>query len=248
MPTLIPCPGCNRTVRLPDGWLDRQVKCPTCGTIFRGGDLPAASLKHEEEAIPLTPADESDAPAQADRPQPRRRRERAADLDDCPHCGETIRRGARECPNCGKDLIYDESDSDSDRPWDRYELRRDGEPHRGSPIFVMGLLSLIASPLAIIFACCCAPLGLALCIASIGLGIPAWAMGHGDLKKIKAGTMDPRGHGRTKTGMILGVIGSITSLFVLLATIAFVAYVIYDANNGGGGMWWKPAGMRRPGR
>jgi hypothetical protein len=232
MPTLITCPGCNRTVRLPDGLLDRQVKCPTCGAIFKGGDLAEASPQQTAGDQPSTKP---------------RRRERSPDLDDCPYCGETVRKGARECSNCGKELIYDEDDDDADRPRERYELRRDCEPHRGSTIFVMGLMSLISSCLALVFAVCCAPLGIVLCFASMGVGIPAWIMGHGDLKKISAGTMDPRGRGPTKSGWILGLIGTLLGILALLATAAFIAFIIYNANNGGG-MWWQPAGVRRPGR
>jgi endogenous inhibitor of DNA gyrase (YacG/DUF329 family) len=245
MPTLIPCPGCKRTVRVPDGWLDRQVKCPTCGAVFKGGDQPGvvpSRLASEEASLDLL--DKPDEPRPSARP---RRRERSPDLDDCPYCGETIRKGARECPNCGKELIYDEEDGDADRPRERNELRRDCEPHRGSTIFVMGLVSLIAASLALIFVVCCAPLGFVLCFASMGSGIPAWIMGHGDLKKIKAGTMDPRGRGPTKGGLILGIIGTILGILALLAGAAFIAFIIYNANNGGG-MWWRPGGVRRPGR
>jgi hypothetical protein len=244
MPILITCPGCSRTVRLPDGWLDRQVKCPTCGTIFKGSELPGPSTQHAEDAVQLASSDEPEPTRPSARP---RRRERSPDLDDCPYCGETIRKGARECPNCGKELIYDDADGDADRPPVRYELRRDCEPHRGSTVFVMGLISLIASPLALLLICC-APLSLVLCFVSLGLGIPAWAMGRSDLKKINAGTMDPRGLGRTKAGWIMGMIGTILSALVLLAAIGFIAYLILDANNGGGGMWWRPGGVRRPGR
>jgi hypothetical protein len=36
-------------------------------------------------------------------------------------------------------------------------------------------------------------------------GIPAWIMGRNDLKKIKAGLMEPEGEGSTKGGMICGI-------------------------------------------
>ena len=45
------------------------------------------------------------------------------------------------------------------------------EPHRGTLILVLGILSLV--------------------LCSFFTGIPAWIMGKDDLAKIKAGQMDP---------------------------------------------------------
>jgi hypothetical protein len=59
------------------------------------------------------------------------------------------------------------------------------EPHRGTLILVLGILSLV------------------LCAFT---AIPAWIMGKGDLAKIKDGIMDPEGQGMTKAGMICGMI------------------------------------------
>ena len=63
------------------------------------------------------------------------------------------------------------------------------EPHRGTLILVLGILSLT--------------------MCSIFTGIPAWIMGKGDLKKIGAGVMDPEGGGMSKAGMICGIIATI---------------------------------------
>ena len=78
------------------------------------------------------------------------------------------------------------------------------EPHRGTLILVLGILSLV--------------------LCSFFTGIPAWIMGKGDLAKIKDGMMDPEGEGPTKAGMICGMIcciiyavliGSIILLMIL---------------------------------
>ncbi|HJM96228.1 MAG TPA: DUF4190 domain-containing protein [Candidatus Marinimicrobia bacterium] len=68
------------------------------------------------------------------------------------------------------------------------------EPHRGSTILVLGILSL--------FFC------------GIFTGIPAWVMGKGDLGKIRAGSMDPAGKGSTNAGMVCGMISCIINLVV----------------------------------
>ena len=60
------------------------------------------------------------------------------------------------------------------------------EPHRGTLILVLGILSLV--------------------FCGFFTGIPAWIMGKGDLIKIRGGTMDPEGEGSTKAGMICGMI------------------------------------------
>ena len=48
------------------------------------------------------------------------------------------------------------------------------------------------------------------------LGIPAWIMGNKDLKKIKRGLISVSEKSNTKTGMILGIIGTFVSVFTLI--------------------------------
>ena len=74
------------------------------------------------------------------------------------------------------------------------------QPHRGSMILVFGILSLIV----------CMP-----------LGIVAWVMANGDLKKMDAGTMDPEGRGNTQAGKICGIIS------VCLALVGFVIWFLF---------------------
>jgi hypothetical protein len=69
------------------------------------------------------------------------------------------------------------------------------EPHRGTLILVLGILSLV--------------------LCSFSTGIPAWIMGKGDLAKIKDGMMDPEGEGPTKAGMICGMICCIINTVVI---------------------------------
>ena len=73
------------------------------------------------------------------------------------------------------------------------------QPHRGTMILVFGILSIIV----------CMP-----------LGIVAWVMANGDLKKMDAGTMDPEGRGNTQAGKICGIIS------VCLALVGFVIWFL----------------------
>jgi len=70
------------------------------------------------------------------------------------------------------------------------------EPHRGTLILVLGILSLV--------------------LCGFFTGIPAWIMGKGDLAKIKDGMMDPEGVGPTKAGMICGMICCILTLISIV--------------------------------
>ncbi len=74
------------------------------------------------------------------------------------------------------------------------------QPHRGTMILVFGILSIIV----------CMP-----------LGIIAWVMANGDLKKMDAGTMDPEGRGNTQAGKICGIIS------VCLALVGFVIWFLF---------------------
>jgi|TARA_B100001094_G_scaffold175270_1_gene169458 hypothetical protein len=53
-------------------------------------------------------------------------------------------------------------------------------------------------------------------------GIPAWIMGRNDLKKIKAGLMEPEGEGSTKGGMICGIICCIISLLSIIGIVLLI--------------------------
>lgn len=62
------------------------------------------------------------------------------------------------------------------------------QPHRGTLILVLGILSL--------------------CVCAI-LGPFAWSMGNKDLAEMAAGRMDKEGQGMTNAGKICGLIGTI---------------------------------------
>jgi hypothetical protein len=75
------------------------------------------------------------------------------------------------------------------------------QPHRGTLILVLGILSIVI----------CQP-----------LGFFAWIMGNSDLKAMAEGRMDPAGRDLTVGGKICGIIGVI--LFVL--TFLFVVFMM----------------------
>ena len=75
------------------------------------------------------------------------------------------------------------------------------QPHRGTMILVFGILGLVI----------CMP-----------LGIVAWVMGSGDLKKMDAGVMDPEGRGTTQAGKIVGMISVLLNIIAIVIWFLFV--------------------------
>ena len=68
---------------------------------------------------------------------------------------------------------------------------RYAKPHRANTVLVFGILGLVVCPV---------------------LGIVAWVMGNNDLREMDAGVMDPFGRDTTKTGRILGIVGTILAV------------------------------------
>src|SRR5262245_51070783 len=90
----------------------------------------------------------------------------------------------------------DDDYDDDDRDERRGRRRRNLAPHRGTLILVLGIL------------------GVAGC--GIFTAIPAWVMGNGDIKEIRAGRMDPEGESMTNIGRILGMVSCILTCVILL--------------------------------
>ena len=86
------------------------------------------------------------------------------------------------------------------------------QPHRGTMILVFGILGLVI----------CMP-----------LGIVAWVMGSGDLKKMDAGLMDPEGRGITQAGKIIGMVATILAIvgIALWFLLVFLAIALPIAAN-----------------
>ena len=106
----------------------------------------------------------------------------------------------------------------------RRELpRRDSEPHRGSLIMVLGIVSLSFIALSM-----CYGLGI---LVGLPLGITAWVLGSGDLRKIKNNEMDPEGLGMTQAGWICGIIGTCLHSLLLLTCGGFIAFILVAQAN-----------------
>jgi hypothetical protein len=86
------------------------------------------------------------------------------------------------------------------------------QPHRGTLILVLGILSLVV----------CGPIGIA-----------AWVMGNTDLKAIDSGSMDPAGRGSTNAGRICGMIGTIlTAIGLVVGLVAGAVFAFMAVSHG----------------
>jgi predicted nucleic acid-binding Zn ribbon protein len=174
------CPRCQEELEHPTA--GATVSCPGCEQALQvpaAGALPTASQADLPEVVLLP----------EERPAPRSRLRRPERT--CPECGTFLPPRARFCPECDIALA-------------RRLRRREMEPHRGTLILVLGILSLV--------------------MAQIILGPIAWVMGTEDLKKIRAGKMDPDGESNTNTGRICGMIGTILGAVGLAVVVVFFCF------------------------
>jgi len=112
----------------------------------------------------------------------------------CSACGHQNESTAKFCIHCGKPLVAGTQQATTPPP--ASSPQKAVEPGRGGLILTFGILSIVLlGPI---------------------LGIPAWVMGHRDLKKIRAGLIAAGQKGLTQSGMILGIIGTFISPFVII--------------------------------
>jgi predicted Zn finger-like uncharacterized protein len=156
-------------------------------------------------------------------------RDEGAQSQRCRECGERMYPDETRCPACGERVqerprrrSRREAEEDDDDYPRRRPMRRDWEPHRGGMILTFGIISAASIMLAMCYGLT-TPFG-------IGFGIAAWVMGSRDLKKIRAGSMDPDGEGSTQAGWICGIIGVCLNTLALLACGAFVYFIFYVQN------------------
>ena len=110
-----------------------------------------------------------------------------------------------EAPRQRRDDDYDrrrreDEDEDYPRPRRRNYEDRFIEPHRGTSVLTMGILSIVFF--------CFFPL-------AVGLGIGAIIMANNDLAKMRSGAMDRSGQGTTQAGLVCGVIGLVIEVLLL---------------------------------
>ncbi len=125
----------------------------------------------------------------------------------CPQCGENQIAGAKFCHKCG--LRFD-APGGAPPPLAAPQVPYPQKQGRGALILTLGILSLVLfGPLT---------------------GIPAWIMGHSDMKEIRAGRIASHESGLTNAGMVLGIVGTCIGAIVIIGIFLAIAIAIIGAS------------------
>jgi hypothetical protein len=182
---IVSCSNCQKKLQVPEDLLGQEVQCPSCGTSFTAGTAPPP--------LPLPPH-----AVQPERKEPKTEPEAEADV---------YRRSAG-----GRRRYVEEDDhgrEEGDEREGRRARRRDQEPHRGSLILTLGILSLAGG-----FLCGGIPLF---------LGPVAWILGSADMAEIRAGRMDAEGEGATNAGRICGIVATVLLVLAVIAAAVLIS-------------------------
>lgn len=202
MAVKVACPNCAVTLNIPENFLGKKVRCASCSTVFEAkSDEPAPAADSPTEIVS----------------------ERPADLPAPPPTPPSLSFPPEDAPPRRDDREPREDrwgDDDGGRRRRRSERRRDLEPHRGGMLLTMGIISIILGVIGLSGWCCC--IMDVFPAAGVALGLTAWLMGQGDLKKIDSGDMDPDGRANVNTGYVCGIVGTALSAFGILCSIGWM--------------------------
>ncbi len=134
----------------------------------------------------------------------------------CPECGAENEDWTTLCVKCKTSLAEDSRvfrapvseapPEETPAPPPAVEIRAKTKKGRGTLLLVLGILSIVLVPF---------------------LGIAVWIMAHGDLQKIKRGSIPTEERGNTRTGMILGIVGTGLTFLVALGVAAAVVLSLF---------------------
>ena len=129
----------------------------------------------------------------------------------CHQCGQSLLSGALFCHHCGTPVATaDAAQASPALAPAAPQQTQLSKPGRGGTILALGIISIVfLGPIT---------------------GIPAWIMGHGDLKQIRAGSIAQSEHGMTMAGMILGIVGTGIGAIVLLGIMIAVGVAMLSLN------------------
>lgn len=213
------CSGCSRRLQVAEEHLGKQARCPECGALTTVPAMPApedsstnSTREQGQERWYLnTPQGSTYGPVTRSELDRWFREGRI-------QSGATLRseNSQAEVPatTLYPQLAASPSNPFADLPDNPYTPASyagyNGRRHRGGLILGLGISSLVTS-----FFLCCPFLQL----PSLGLGIAAVSFGLADLRSIRAGEMDPSGHGAAVAGIICGGIAIAFSILGLVLLV-----------------------------
>lgn len=110
-------------------------------------------------------------------------------------------------------------------------------PHRAGLVYWLGLSGCFVQTASVVIAAIAVLLvdeftmGLAYGVPTqlfgLALGLPAWILGHSDLKAIRAGAMDQEGERDTKRGLQFGIAATLLGIAQIILLIGLEIYSAY---------------------
>jgi LSD1 subclass zinc finger protein len=209
----IQCPGCSRTLRVPDEHGGKQVRCPACQqiSVAPGGAAAAVAASAADGKWHLrTPDGPTYGPIAWPQVQ-----EWAAEGRITAGCqladdGDGLWRPATDFfPALQRVAAPAPIAGPPTYPWTAQQVTETSggvargyvSPHRGGLILVLGLLGFIMT----------CPI----------FSLLAWVMGSHDLNEMRAGRMDRSGEGLTQAGQVLGMILSVFCIGMCVLALFF---------------------------
>ena len=215
MPIEFTCSECGKTLRTPDDSGGKNGRCPDCGSIMvipaKGGvhsSSPASQKQPTQKSATESTAEMSDPLGPGASPGPRNPLGVHAP-SKLPLASPTSR-NPYQSPNAAA------------TPYGARPSGPQGPQPKTGVVLTLGTLSLISAVGIYLLVCCCWPLSLLPMLVALGCGIPAWLVGHQELKKLKAGVYSGRGKGEITAGYIFGILGVVLSLLSIVAFIVLI--------------------------
>jgi hypothetical protein len=230
MPGIIPCPSCQRQLRLPETLAGQLVQCPTCGHTFKANlpeeVNPLPSLELMQEPTPSSrnrppepistggplqlSIDEESSPRRIPNvpPPPLPLRPIPLDHSSAPRRPSRTSRSEMRCPYCRqaipREVKFCPYCGEQPEKYDTRDLPHSRRSYRVQLAHRGGLI-LAMGVFGILLAIPCGPLDLL-------LALPAWIMGQTDLRRMRTGVMDPGGRGLTTAGTTCAIIATIVAV------------------------------------
>lgn len=221
--TIVACPKCRRALSRPQDVIGRIVRCPVCLTAFNSDKAPIWEPPKPRRSESSTRSSAGTAVAEilevqtASDDEPTFAVGRAGSpewTEFCPLCESAVPPYRNECPNCQAEFLPLEESRD--RPWEAEGAeRRDSEPHRGSFLLTLSIVSCVI-PSVSCFMCI---LGVPLNLVGLALGGAAMSLGLRDLRKIRQGTMHSGGRSMVKAAVVVGIIGVVLNVVTMIPQV-----------------------------
>ena len=222
MPIEFSCSECGKTLRTPDDSGGKKGRCPDCGSIMlipaqdgATSSLPTPQKPTPQKPTPKPAADMSDPLGLGASPDPLK-----------PLGGPTPSKQPLASPTSRNP--YQSPNAAATQYRAPLGGRQGPQPKTGV-VLTLGILSLTSAVGIYALVCCCWPLSLLPMLVALGCGIPAWIVGHQELKLLKAGAYGGRGKGEITAGYICAILGVVLSL---LSIITFIVLIVLGISLG----------------